>query len=182
MSWIWFINVSPTGPGDENDDNFISMSTYSQKQMSIQIQAKLTTWLLKERGAFSGLNAKPDTDGQPYITIPHISQGFQNIFWTGCIELPVKGISGVTIRVIVSTMYVVIGWCFWLWTLYKAWSKHFPRVTCKSTFSVSSLMQKWVNPFLLISLFQGHTFYPCMAWLYKILSESEAFNCRQNPW
>ncbi len=28
-------------------------------------------------GGFSGLNAKPDTDGQPYLTIPYISQGFQ---------------------------------------------------------------------------------------------------------
>ncbi len=85
------------------------MNTYSQTQLPIQIQAKLTTWLLKERGAFSGLNAKMYTDGQPYLTIPYTSQGFQNIFWTGCLELLMKGISGVTIRVIVSTMYVVSG-------------------------------------------------------------------------
>ncbi len=29
---------------------------------------------------------KPDTDGQPYLTIPYTRQGFQNRFRTGCDE------------------------------------------------------------------------------------------------
>ncbi len=34
----------------------------------------------KEGGGFSGLNTKPDTDGQPYPTILFVSQGFQLMF------------------------------------------------------------------------------------------------------
>ncbi len=30
-------------------------------------------------GRFSGLNTKPDNDGQPFLTIPYTSQGFQTI-------------------------------------------------------------------------------------------------------
>jgi hypothetical protein len=33
----------------------------------------------EREGGFSGLNTKPDTDGQPYLTIPYTSQGFQII-------------------------------------------------------------------------------------------------------
>ncbi len=40
----------------------------------------------KQKG-FSGLNNMPDTDGQPYLTIPYTSQGFQNIFRTSVLSL-----------------------------------------------------------------------------------------------
>ncbi len=32
-------------------------------------------------GGLSGLNDKPDTDGQPYLTISYSSQGFQIILY-----------------------------------------------------------------------------------------------------
>jgi hypothetical protein len=39
----------------------------------------------KGGGGFSGSIDKTDSEGQPHLTIPHISQGFQKIkFRTGC--------------------------------------------------------------------------------------------------
>jgi hypothetical protein len=48
-------------------------------------------------GRFSGLNAKPDTNSQPYLTILYTSQGFRNTVYFGldAMKNPRKSISGV---------------------------------------------------------------------------------------
>jgi hypothetical protein len=40
----------------------------------------------KGKGEFSGLNDKPDTDGQPYLTISYTSGVSKIKFQTGCEE------------------------------------------------------------------------------------------------
>ncbi len=48
----------------------------------------------KGEGESSGLNDKPDNDGQPYLTILYTNQGFQIKFWLDAMNNPRKNISG----------------------------------------------------------------------------------------
>ncbi len=50
----------------------------------------------KWKEGFSGPNAKPKTDGQPYLTIPYTSQGFQIKFQNGFSDNRQKSISNDT--------------------------------------------------------------------------------------
>jgi hypothetical protein len=60
----------------------------------------------KGGGEFSGLNTKPDTDGQPYTTIPCLNQGFHNKFFgLNAMNNPRKIISGDTLIPLSSSFY-----------------------------------------------------------------------------
>ena len=53
----------------------------------------------RKGGGFSGLNTKPATNGQLYLTTPYTSQGFQNYYFRlDAMNIPRKSISGDTVH------------------------------------------------------------------------------------
>jgi hypothetical protein len=89
--------------GDENDDDSVSMSNYSQKRMSIQIQAntKRSNCLIIFMPYNVHVGGLPQNGGVGWTqvrmlsrstlsNISYTSKGFQNIFRTRCDEKPAK--------------------------------------------------------------------------------------------